>query len=397
MSNEFQLPPSSRSGAPPAYVPPLGPPPPRTSAHPPQSQSPRQPAPPPGGPGAPPYSLPLAAPPATSASSAAYFSSTSASSAAALPPMGPPPGSMPPPLGTGAGEGNNTAGEALRAKILEYCKGQPRTTKDLSNYLLRESGFTDIQVIAHELNRLAKETKQLKMVEHHANGRMFVTTGTYEEEDPKFKGLDPDERTTLSCIAQAIDKGIWIGDLRHKTGLSQVKIAKCIKGLESRKLIKPVKCLNSKTKKVYMLAEIEPSEEVTGGAWYTENAELDEGMVTTMYQQVIAYLGTKNLAKADEFLHYIKETGIFTVALRVEDVEKFLLTLVADGVIDEIYDQGWFLYRLKTTHPTHNALGSTPCAHCPVASQCSSSMASPVNPRSCVYLTKWSQDMETFS
>lgn len=37
--------------------------------------------------------------------------------------------------------------------------------------------------------------------------------------------------------------------------------------LEGRKLVKAVKNVNSPSRKVYMLAELEPSRELTGGAW----------------------------------------------------------------------------------------------------------------------------------
>ena len=45
------------------------------------------------------------------------------------------------------------------------------------------------------------------------------------------------------------------------------QINKCLKLLEQRKLIKAVKSVASSNRKVYMLFELEPSREITGGAW----------------------------------------------------------------------------------------------------------------------------------
>ena len=45
------------------------------------------------------------------------------------------------------------------------------------------------------------------------------------------------------------------------------QINKCLKSLEQRKLIKAVKSVASSNRKVYMLFELEPSREITGGAW----------------------------------------------------------------------------------------------------------------------------------
>ena len=61
--------------------------------------------------------------------------------------------------------------------------------------------------------------------------------------------------------------GIWTKDLRKRTGLSQPIVARAIKTLESRQLIKAVKSVNYANRKYYMLFHMEPSQQVTGGAW----------------------------------------------------------------------------------------------------------------------------------
>jgi RNA polymerase Rpc34 subunit len=45
------------------------------------------------------------------------------------------------------------------------------------------------------------------------------------------------------------------------------KLQKILKALESRALVKLVKSSASATKRIYMLAELVPSEELTGGQW----------------------------------------------------------------------------------------------------------------------------------
>lgn len=52
------------------------------------------------------------------------------------------------------------------------------------------------------------------------------------------------------------------------------QINKCLKALEQRKLIKAVKSVASSNRKVYMLFELEPSREITGGAWCVHRAAL---------------------------------------------------------------------------------------------------------------------------
>ena len=55
--------------------------------------------------------------------------------------------------------------------------------------------------------------------------------------------------------------------MKVRTNLAQPVIQKILKALESRKLVKSVKNINNPSRKVFMLYELEPSREVTGGAW----------------------------------------------------------------------------------------------------------------------------------
>jgi DNA-directed RNA polymerase III subunit RPC6 len=55
--------------------------------------------------------------------------------------------------------------------------------------------------------------------------------------------------------------------MRTRSNLPQPHIAKVLRTLEQRNLVKIVKNVNNPSRKVYMLAELEPSRDLTGGAW----------------------------------------------------------------------------------------------------------------------------------
>ena len=57
---------------------------------------------------------------------------------------------------------------------------------------------------------------------------------------------------------------------KGKKKLQQPQVNKALKNLEARDLIKGVKCVSNQEMKVYMLAELKPSKEITGGAWCTD-------------------------------------------------------------------------------------------------------------------------------
>lgn len=55
--------------------------------------------------------------------------------------------------------------------------------------------------------------------------------------------------------------------MKHKTNLQQPQITKILKELENRTLVKAIKPVNQPSKKFYMLFDLEPAREITGGAW----------------------------------------------------------------------------------------------------------------------------------
>ena len=66
----------------------------------------------------------------------------------------------------------------------------------------------------------------------------------------------------------------------------------CIKSLEKKNLIKSIKSVKNPTRKVYMLTEYEPSAEVTGGAWYTDQ-EFDVEFIDTLAKQCYKFVLAK--------------------------------------------------------------------------------------------------------
>jgi hypothetical protein len=68
-------------------------------------------------------------------------------------------------------------------------------------------------------------------------------------------------------IQQAGTNGVWIRDIRVQSNLQQPRLTKILKNLEGRKLVKTVTLHANTNKKIYMLYELTPGEELTGGAW----------------------------------------------------------------------------------------------------------------------------------
>jgi DNA-directed RNA polymerase III subunit RPC6 len=84
----------------------------------------------------------------------------------------------------------------------------------------------------------------------------------------RLKGLEHDERLVYQIIETSGSTGIWIRDIRTQSNLQNPRLQKVLKALEGRQLIKTVRMHTHSSKKMYMLFNLSPSEELTGGAWY---------------------------------------------------------------------------------------------------------------------------------
>lgn len=110
-------------------------------------------------------------------------------------------------------------------------------------------------------------------------------------------------------IEGARKSGIWVRDIREKSGLGEAIIRRILKGLEQRKLIKSFKAVGT-AKKSYILYDIDPDEQLIGGTFYSDG-QFDSEFVQTLVQicvsmlQVSFWIALKNvLSFFDERIRY---------------------------------------------------------------------------------------------
>jgi DNA-directed RNA polymerase III subunit RPC6 len=216
--------------------------------------------------------------------------------------------------------------------------------------------------------------------------------------------LAQDDLLVLQAIESSGDRGMWIRTLKAQTHLQTTAINKILKRLESRRLVKSVKSVTHKNRKMYMLYEIEPSKELTGGAWYTEQ-ELDtvliEAVRKIVYREVKA--GPKSVRMLTE---RVARSGVVRVALGAPELRQIVDTLVFDGKLEPVVgtadadgDVGMggaslvagagldTLYRVTREVTLYTSYAEAPCGVCAVRSACRP--GGDISPEGCVYLTKW--------
>ncbi|KAI8050904.1 RNA polymerase III subunit Rpc34 [Syncephalis plumigaleata] len=261
----------------------------------------------------------------------------------------------------------------------------------------------------------------------------------------KMASLNGDERLVYQQIMNADNEGIWTKTIKIRTNLHQQVVSRCIKTLEQKNLIKSVKSVKNPTRKLYMLIELTPSTEVTGGPWFTDQ-ELDVDFIETLSGQCYKFIYSRSFPRqpadavfpcnysgypsAREISKFISDRQISNVALGMEDIECLLDVLVLDGKIERCTPHGIFpdlmmsdehdddnnnsnnnsnnnnnisdtvsskanrvdwVYRAvrDRQRASGNPWTNTPCGKCPVFSFCTED--GPISPSNCEYYTRWLQ------
>jgi DNA-directed RNA polymerase III subunit RPC6 len=86
--------------------------------------------------------------------------------------------------------------------------------------------------------------------------------------------------------------GVWSRSIQTSTNLPTAVVTKVLTKLVNSKQIKMVKSVKHPTRKMYMLAHIEPSVELTGGPWYTD-FELDVEFIKTIKTACLKFIQTQ--------------------------------------------------------------------------------------------------------
>ncbi|KAI4124843.1 MAG: hypothetical protein LQ338_004597 [Usnochroma carphineum] len=159
--------------------------------------------------------------------------------------------------------------------------------------IFSQDDLLDLGIIPkNDLNNLLQCTKKLtqeglfKLLSREGRAVWRVVK---KEDAQKYKTLSADEALVYSLIESASREGIWSRILRSKSGLHMTIMTRCLKALEGKSYIKQIKTVKFPQRKTYMLAGLQPSEDVTGGPFYTDGV-LDDEFVHQMAKWAERYI-----------------------------------------------------------------------------------------------------------
>ncbi|KAI8323842.1 RNA polymerase Rpc34 [Martensiomyces pterosporus] len=286
----------------------------------------------------------------------------------------------------------------------------------IDNDMLKESlPQYPLEQIVNCVNRLLQQGK-LELLQV---GNTIFYRAVKMDELERMAGLTSDEKLVFKHIENSGNEGIWVRTLKQKTNLLQGVITRCLKGLEQKALIKSVKSVKHPTRKLYMLIDVNPSADITGGPWYTDQ-EMDTDFIDQLakqcYQFIYAHSYPRHNQKgiysanhtgfptSSQIRRFISENKITNVELSVENIEELLTMLVYDGKIERIapafdVDMGgssrngagkpsvdWMYRALRITNKD-SPFTDIPCGRCPVFDHCSETGV--ITPAKCEYYKKW--------
>lgn len=275
--------------------------------------------------------------------------------------------------------------KAVQELVLEVCRKHPQGASQ--SVLDAELGSVPPEVRVSAINALFQQHRLLAFQQ----GPNLLYKEQLLEDAQKFKGLSDVDRLVYQVIKQAGTSGVWTKDMKVRTNLAQPQLTKILKVLEQRRLVKSVKNVNNPSRKVYMLYELEPSRELTGGAWYTEN-QFDSEFIGVLQEACYRYIRHQGDATLKDLASFVRSKGFSKVDLRLEDIEMVVNTLIYDGRVDQVEgeaeDDMEDHYRPAVMPlPSTSAFTSTPCGVCPVFNECHEDGL--ISPQTCVYYDKW--------
>jgi len=288
---------------------------------------------------------------------------------------------------------------ALEEQILEFCKKNP---EGVNNELLLSAIDATNEDIIEKLGYLI-EVNRIFMIEVDGE-QLFMYRS--EKDASKFLNLNPEDVQVYALIIESGSNGISTNVIKSKLKLNTNHLNKVLKKLEKKNMIKSLKMLNLKHKKIWIGFDIEPSQQITGGIWCT-NQEFDKNLVDVIKEKCLEYISRTKIVSRKDFMIYVGSTKILNVDLKEEDIQKIINLLIFDDKIEIIFPNisyrinnkmsillkyndpilGTLKYKIASNYQPKSVMNIVPCTYCPVFKECQ--IGNVINPKDCPWMQEF--------
>ncbi|KAG5587589.1 hypothetical protein H5410_048023 [Solanum commersonii] len=212
--------------------------------------------------------------------------------------------------------------------------------------------------------------------------------------DSPTQGLVDADNIVLNVVKSKKNQGILKAGVKKEANLAPIVVAKSLKLLVKKKLIN----IQSKGRDPYYMAvEFEPSDELTGGAWYSEG-NLDKEFITVLGDTCLKVIQMLKVATAEGIHDFLKKRKV--VECTSQQIAEILKSMVLDNAVIEVKSIGLGEYHSipvgsvcyrtasgEADSKTIAPMASIPCGACSRINQCTPNGV--ISPQTCGYYTKW--------
>ncbi|KAH9887260.1 RNA polymerase Rpc34 [Cubamyces lactineus] len=136
------------------------------------------------------------------------------------------------------------------------------------------------------------------------------------------------------------NEGIWTKHIKAQTQLHQTVVDRCLKSLTQKQLVKTVTDVRYPTRKIYIITNLQPALELTGGPWYTDK-ELDTEFIKLLPDICLKLVQERGNDSRRRRLYplshtaytFLQKSRVTETVLTVEHVEMLLNVLVLDDMM----------------------------------------------------------------
>ncbi|KAG8892973.1 34-kDa subunit of RNA polymerase III (C) [Tulasnella sp. 403] len=244
----------------------------------------------------------------------------------------------------------SSSGSSIETQVWKVVSENPGSTAAQLGPRLKSISKKDLVTALNAL--LSKD-----LVKVSRTGDSQLTWKAVDISDAKVKNaMAGDERMVYSAIEAAGNQGIWSRSIQTQTNLPGAVVTKILSKLISSKQVKLVKSVTHRTRKIYMLHDIEPSIELTGGPWYTD-FELDPIFIGFVKSACLKFVQKKSFPNPEDdspsaplfpasntdrypdindITRFIKNAKITEVSLLPEHIEEVMNVLIYEGLVEKL-------------------------------------------------------------
>lgn len=244
---------------------------------------------------------------------------------------------------------------------------------ELSSLLALEASYKDSAKV-EAINTLLG-TGQIAISEE---GGEIVYHSLTKEQAKAVTGLTSEESVVLQTVRESGSLGVANVEIKVKTGIPTARVNRLLTSLEHKSLVQSVKSVQAKNRKVWLVSEIEPSTEVTGGFLYNTDQEFDNDLLHLLLQSAKQYLQehTAGVKELTQHLRFVSK------GIQEENVKQILTSMIALQDIEEVAGG-----KYRFANWVIPEVVGAPCLACPLKRECHPDGL--VSPATCQYLAQW--------